>query len=337
MKPQVKVGIVGVGAIAQLAHLPALAKLRGVEVVALCDNDGPKAAALAERFTVPDVFTDIEDLLETDMDAVIIATPNHLHEPHVLSALRAGVNVLCERPLALTTRGVERILAAAERSGRKVKVGNNHRFRSDVQQLARFLEGGELGGMHSVRAGEYQFRDPHDGWRYRRAEAGGGAFLEHGLPLLDLALWLGGFPKPARLTATAQRAQRARPAAGAVEDSMLVQLECSGGLTVVCDTTWSYIGQEERWWFEVLCARGSARLAPLRVVKELNGRPTDVSPTGAAARESAFLQSYRAELAHFVAVLRGDADYEPPEDQVLVLKIVEAVYKSADEGKEIRF
>lgn len=334
MTPEVRVGMVGVGAIAQLAHLPALAKLKDVEVAALCDNDRPKAAALGERFSVGDVVTDIEDLLELeDVDAVIIATPNHLHEPHVLSALRAGKHVLCERPVALSSRGVERILTAAERSGCKVAVGNNHRFRSDVQQLARFLQGGELGRVDGMRAGAYHFRSPHAGWRYRRAEAGGGAFLEHGLPLLDLAMWLADFPAPQRVSAVWDRARTT----GAVEDSMLLHLECSAGLSLVADVTWSYVGQEERWWFEVLCARGSARLAPLRVVKELNGRPTDVSPTGAAARESAFLQSYRAELAHFVSLVRGDSPYEPPSDQVLVHRVVEAAYRSAEEGKEVRF
>ena len=112
------IGVVGAGAIAQLAHLPVLSKMRGVELVALCDNDRPKARALADRFEVPDTYTDIEDLLEADeLDAVVIATPNHLHEPHVLSALAAGVDVLCERPLALTARGVERIVNAGRARG----------------------------------------------------------------------------------------------------------------------------------------------------------------------------------------------------------------------------
>jgi predicted dehydrogenase len=71
-------------------------------------------------------------------------------------------------------------------------------------------------------------------------------------------------------------------------------------------------------------------------VKELNGRPVDVSPGGASARDSAFLQSYRAELAHFVAVLRGETPYEAPTDQVAVTRILEAIYKAADEHKEIR-
>ena len=333
MSEKIRIGVVGAGAIAQLAHLPVLSKMRGAEVVALCDNDGPKARALADRFGIDNTFTDMEDLLETDdLHAVVIATPNHLHEPHVLSALAAKVHVLCERPLALTARGVERILVAATRADRKVAVANNHRFRSDVQALDAFLRGGELGKFLGVRSGAYQLRTRPEGWRYRRAEAGGGVFLETGFALLDLALWLDDFPEPIRVSANMDRGK----SASAVEETALAYLECEGNKTFTFDISGAYVGEEERWWFEVLCARGSARLSPLRVVKELNGRPVDVSPTGAAARESAFLQSYRAELAHFVSVLAGESRYEAPSDQVIVHKVMEAIYKSADEGKEIR-
>jgi predicted dehydrogenase len=323
---------VGAGAIAQLAHLPLLAKIKGARLVAICDNDGVKAGALAQRLGVPDVYTDMEELLEEDrVDAVVIATPNHLHEPHVLRALRSKVHVLCERPLSLTTQGVERIIDAAKRIGCMVVVGNNHRFRADVQQLNRFLQGGELGRIIGMRAGQYHFKSGQQGWRSRKPEAGGGAFMEHGYPLLDLALWLTDFPDPVRVSA-----QMDAPRAGGVEDSMLVQLECVGGISYSFDISWAYVGQEERWWFEVLSTRGSARLAPLRVVKDLNGRPTNVSPSGAAARESAFLQSYRAELAHFVAMLRKETPYETPDDQLKVMKVVQAIYLSAEQGKEIR-
>ncbi|HZK78949.1 MAG TPA: Gfo/Idh/MocA family oxidoreductase [Gemmatimonadaceae bacterium] len=332
MSADIRLGLVGAGAIAQLAHLPVLSKIRGAKLVAICDNDGPKAGALAQRFGVPDIFTDIDELLDSDeLDGVVIATPNHLHEPHVLRALKAKVHVLCERPLSLTTGGVNRILGAAEMADRKVVVGNNHRFRSDVQQLRRFLEGGELGRVSGMRAGQYQFRTAQQGWRNSRAEAGGGAFLEYGYPLVDLALWLTDFPEPVRVTAHMDR-----PRSGGVEDAMLVHLECANGVSYAFDVSWSYVGQEERLWFEVISTRGSARLSPLRVVKELNGRPTNVSPTGAAARESVFLQSYRAELTHFVSMLKEESPYEPPTDQLKVMRVMDAVYKSAEEGREIR-
>jgi predicted dehydrogenase len=326
------IGVVGAGAIAQVAHLPVLSKMRGVKLLALCDNDRPKARALADRFEVPDTHTDIEDLLEAEgLDAVVIATPNHLHEPHVLSAIAAGVDVLCERPMALTARGIERIINAAERAGRKVLVANNHRFRSDVQALSGFLRGNELGKLTGIRAGAYHHRRDQ-GWRQRRAESGGGAFFDYGVPLLDLALWLADNPEPERVSAQMERGGTKN----AVEEWMLVHLRCTNGAVFAFDVQGSYVGEEERWWFETISTRGSTRLAPLRVVKELHGRPTDVSPRGAAARESAFIQSYRAELAHFAAVIAGEAEYEAPVDQVVLHRVVEGIYKSAEEGKEIR-
>jgi predicted dehydrogenase len=328
-----RIGVVGAGAIAQVAHLPVLSKMRGVELVALCDNDRPKARALADRFGIPDAYTDIEDLLEAEgLEAVVIATPNHLHEPHVLSAIAAGMDVLCERPLAMTARGAERILNAAARSERKVLVANNHRFRSDVQALSGFLRGNELGKLTGIRAGAYHHRRADQGWRQRRAESGGGAFFDYGLPLLDLALWLADSPEPERVVAHMERGV----GKNAVEESMLVQVRFANGSVFNFDVVSGYIGEEERWWFETLSTRGSTRLAPLRVVKELHGRPTDVSPRGAAARESAFIQSYRAELAHFAAVIAGEAEYEAPTDQVLLHRVVEGIYKSAEEEKEIR-
>src|SRR5690349_6125293 len=199
MMAPLRVGVVGAGAIAQVAHLPVLARSRGAQLVALCDNDGPKASALGERFGVQDVYTDIEDLLESaELDAVVLTTPNHLHEPHALSALAAGVHVLCERPLALTSRGVERILAAAARADRIVAVANNHRFRSDVQALGSFLRGGGVGKLNGIRAGHHEQRQQREGWRYRRGEAGGGAFPHPRLPPPESPAWPAGFPQPRR-------------------------------------------------------------------------------------------------------------------------------------------
>lgn len=328
----VRIGLIGAGAIAQLAHLPVLGKMRGARLVAICDNDRAKAQEIAERFAIPDVVTDIEDLLELEvLDAVIVATPNHLHEPHVLSALAAGKHVLCERPLALSSRGIGRLLDAAGRADRCMVVANNHRFRSDVQALDRILRSGELGHVTGIRAGAYHFARPDAGWRLRRAESGGGAFFDYGTPLLDLACWLADFPEPQRISAYVTRPG----VAGAVESAMLVQLSCESGMVMSFDVSGAYVGPEERWWFEILAAHGSARLAPLRVAKEVNGRPADVSPTGAASRDSAFIQSYRAELAHFIAIVRGETPYELPTDQVRLHRIVEAIYRSADEGREI--
>ena len=154
MSDPVRVAVIGAGAIAQVAHLPVLRRLPGVEVCAICDSDLGKAQALAGRFDVKETFDDIEEVLKyARPTAVAICTPNHLHEIHVLSALAAGAHVLCERPLALTLAGVERVLQASEKYGRRVMVGMNHRFRSDVQAVRGFLAGGDIGVLQAIRCG----------------------------------------------------------------------------------------------------------------------------------------------------------------------------------------
>lgn len=333
MSEPLRIGVVGAGAIAQVAHLPAIAGVRGTELAGICDIDVPKGRALAGRFEVPEVYDDIEDLLQyARPDAVVICTPNHLHEVHVITALSAGVDVLCERPLALSVEGVERIRAARERAGRAVLVGMNHRFRSDVQAVRGFLTGGELGALHSIRGGWYTFRPTGQpaGWRTRKAQSGGGAMLDLGLPLVDLALWLAGCPRTKRVTAAlASRDQ------GEVEHSGCALIMCEGGLSVFVDVSWHHIGQEEVFWFGLMGTNGSARLAPLQVFKEMHGTPMEVTPTGAAGRESMFSASYRAEWAHFLAIVRGEVETPGLTDQLILHRTLEAIRRSATEGRDV--
>jgi predicted dehydrogenase len=208
MSDPMRIAVVGAGGIAQVAHLPVLRKLPGVEIAAICDNDLSKAQALAARFDVKDTYDDIEEVLQyAKPDAIVICTPNHLHEIHIMAALSAGAHVLCERPIALRAEGVEAVLAAAERYGKRVMAGMNHRFRSDVQAVRGFLAGGELGSVDAIRGGWYTFQPSrqHLGWRLHRQEAGGGALLDLGLPLIDLGLWLAGWPIPKRVSAHRRR------------------------------------------------------------------------------------------------------------------------------------
>lgn len=329
----IRFGVLGLGAIAQTAHLPVLSKMRGAEIAALCDADVAKARGIAQRFGVKTWCTDIDDLMETPgLDAVIVCSPNHAHEVHALSLLKAGMHLLVERPFALNARGAERIVVAAEKAGRIAMVANNHRFRHDAQTLDSFLRGGELGKLVAVRAGSYRRMGPTAPWRQRRQEAGGGSFLELGLPLLDLAGWLTDFPRVTRLSASMERGR----GANAVEDAALVTIECQGNFTVSIDTRWNYVSDADRWWFEIVGTQGSARLSPLRITKELHGRPVDVSPSGASQRDTVTIQSYRSELAHFMAVVRGETSYEAAKDSVRVYKLLDMIYKAADDAKEIR-
>jgi predicted dehydrogenase len=330
---RLRVGIIGGGAIAQVAHLPVLKKLKTVEVQAICDTDLPKARALADRFGVKDALDDIEDLLRKELDAVVISSPNHLHEAHVLAALSANLHVLVEKPLTVTTASVQRILKAAEKRDRIVMVGMNHRYRPDVQIVRSFVQSGELGRIESVRGSWHIFRPSRNqlGWRQRRDLAGGGAMLDLGLSVLDLGLWLGGTPAPVRVSACLDSVGRER----AVEQSGSAFVVCENGMSLFVDVTWHHLGEGERFGVGLRGSKGTAAINPLTVWKEMNGMPMDVSPTASGSRENAFTASYRAEWAHFEAAIAGEAKLAPLQDHLVLHRILDAIYKSAEEGRDV--
>lgn len=335
MSDPIKLGVVGAGAVLQVAHLPVLKKLRTVEVAALCDTDVPKARALASRFGIPNVYDDIQDLVGHErLDAVLICTPNHLHESHIQAGLTAGLHVMVEKPMALSSQSAQKLVRAADRSGKIVMVGMNHRYRPDAQAIRSFVQGGELGELDSIRAGWHMARSARAalGWRQRREESGGGAMLDLGLTMLDLCFWIAGNPVPQRVTASLGGGGRSERA---VEQSGSAFVVCEGGLSIFVDVTWRHIGVGEYFGAGLRATKGTASLNPLRVWKEMHGATHDVSPSGSGNRENLFIASFRAQWAHFLAAVRGEAPAPPLEEQVTVLKVIEAIYRSAADGRDI--
>ena len=331
---RLKVGIIGGGAIAQVAHLPVLRKLRSVEVQAICDTDLPKARALADRFGIKDAFDDIEDLLRYEaLDAVVICSPNHLHESHLLAALSADLHVLVEKPLAMASATVQRILRAVEKRDRVLMVGMNHRYRPDVQIVRSFVQSGELGNIESIRGSWHVFRPGRTqlGWRQRRDQAGGGAMLDLGLSILDLGLWLGGSSPPVRVSASLDQSGRDRT----VEQSGSAFVVCENGMSIFVDVTWRHLGGDERFGVGLRGSKGAAGINPLNVWKELHGVPVDVSPTGSVSRENAFTASYRAEWAHFQAAIAGEARIPSLDEHLTLHKVLDAIYRSALDGRDV--
>ena len=332
MTDSLRVGVVGAGAIVQVAHLPALRKVKGIEVVALCDNDLPKARALSERFGVRDAFDDIEELLRyAEIDAVAVCTPNHLHEAHVVAALSAGKHVLCERPLTLESASAQRVVDLAARHGKIVVVGMNHRFRHDVQAVRSMLQNNELGDVIGIRAGWYAFKPSRQmlGWRLKRRQSGGGAMLDLGLPLIDLALWLTQQPVARRVSAVVDRGYH-----GEVEDSGCAIIDCQDGLNIMVDVTWRHIGEGERFWLDLRTADGSASINPVKVFRSLHGSSVDITPGGVSGHGT-FGAAYRAEWEFFVRAARGEVSTTSAREQVRLLQIVEAIYRSASEGRDV--
>lgn len=336
MTEPLRLGVIGAGAIVQVAHLPVLKRLKGVELAAICDTDLPKARALAQRYGIAGVYDDLEDLLSHEtLDALLLCTPNHLHEPHVLAGLSAGLHILAEKPLALGEGSAQKLARAAEKRDRVVMVGMSHRYRPDVQAVRQFVQNGELGEIDSVRGSWHMARPARAqlGWRQRKELAGGGVMLDLGLTILDLAFWLGGNPRPVRVSASLSRAGRGERA---VDQSGSAFIVCEDDCSLFVDVTWRHIGEGERFGLGVRGSRGSAGINPLQVWKELHGVAHDVSPTGSGSRENAFTASFRAQWAHFLAAVAGEVPRPSLQEHVVLHGVLDAIYESAATGRDVR-
>lgn len=329
----VRLAVLGTGAIAQVVHLPMLAKMADAELVGVVDLDEAKAATLAARFDAPRVYRSADDVWNDDgVDGVVICTPNHLHEEQVLQALDAAKYVFCEKPLALTAAGAGRILGHPA-SGR-LMVGMNQRFRPDAEALRAAVGAGQLGQVQYVKAGWLNRRLGRSGpgWRHRRELSGGGALMDLGLQLLDLALWILRYPKPVRLVAHLRGAPGAE-----VEDTAILLLELDGGTLINLEVTWSLVSDRERQYIEVIGTEGSASFAPLRIFQETEDGVRDAAPVSPPPEENPFTASYRAELIHFVRAVREARPLPSLDDQATLMTLLDAAYRSAHHSAEIIF
>jgi len=326
-----RVAVAGVGAISQVVHLPILAERADVEVVCVSDHDRTKAQAIAERHGVGRVAKDQEVLDDASIDAVIICTPNHRHEDFAVAALEHGKHVLVERPLAPTAAGAERILAAARAADRTVHVGLPHRFRPEVVALHSFVAGGELGPVYAVRGSilNRKLSLPRTTWRQRSSESGGGALMDLGVALADLALWLVGYPKVKRVTAVTSTGDYD------VEDAASLVAETENGIAISLEVSWSLFGETDRYAARVLGREGSGWLPPLTVFKQLGGRPIEVTPDQPGLTENPYMASYRRLLDRFVRSVAGERAQELPTEQVELMRLIEAAYQSAHEHTEV--
>lgn len=329
----VRLGIVGTGAVAQLIHLPLCSEMKDVDVVALADADESKAEALAERFSVPRV-QETEALLDDDeLDAVILCTPNHLHEEEAVRALDAGKHVLVERPLAMTPEGCARVVEAAEASGLTAMVGMSHRFRPDVSALRGFVAGGELGELYAGRVAWMNRHVPlrRSTWRQRPEEAGGGALMDLGVQAMDLLFWLLGFPEIRRLSAVASRNKLE------VEDAATLLMETMSGAALTLEVSWSYFAADDRHYARILGAEGAGQLPPLEIFKQLGGRPMEVTPeqNPPPARRNRYMSAHRRQLDQFFRAVRGFSRLEPPREQIRVMQLIRAAYRSVEQGREV--
>lgn len=144
------VGIIGAGFIS-LFHLEALIRIPGIKVVAVCDGNMEKAKALASKWNIPNIFSNVEELIAANIcDTAHVLVPPDYHFAVAEKLLQAGINVMVEKPLAVTAADCETLVAIAKEKGVKIGVNHNSTFRPSILQLKDVLKSGEIGTLHHL-------------------------------------------------------------------------------------------------------------------------------------------------------------------------------------------
>jgi glucose-fructose oxidoreductase len=331
MPRQVRYAVVGLGHIAQTAVLPAFAHAKkNSRLEALVSDDPRKLRALGRRHRVERLvdYDGLDELLASgDVDAVYIALPNHLHAEFTLRAARAGVHVLCEKPLAPTSAECERMLEATDDAGVKLMTAYRLHFHPanlEAVKLARSRRLGELRAFSSsfgmqVRPGNIRVE----------AELGGGPLLDLGIYCVNAARYLFG-AEPLEVQATATRSSDPRFA----EVPEMVSATLRFPQDRVAQFTCSF-GSADTDWYELVGTRGSLRLDPAYSHSEA---ATLVAKLGRTRRTRRFAKSdqFAPEILHFSACILADRTPGPSGlEGAIDVAILEAIQAAARSGASV--
>ena len=328
-----RIGIVGLGSVAQTIHLPILSKFPDVEIVAVCDIDRAKAQFVADKFNVRRYYNNFEKMLaiEQDLDGIDICTPTLLHKEMAIAALSEKNNVLIEKPLARTSIEAEEIAAAAKKFHQTLMVGMNNRFRPDTMILKSFIEDKALGKLFYAKAGWFKKLNAESAWLTKKTQSGGGVVLDLGIVMLDLAFWMMGFPEVKEVSAT-NYSHHTKD----VEDSSVAFLKMKNGSTLNIEASWSFESTADFFYCDCFGTEGSGSLNPFRIIKRMHDNLINVAPASIETPQSLYRKSYENELKHWIGALRGlHSIISNGDEAVQRMKIIELIYKSAKRGKAI--
>lgn len=186
-----KIGILGCGSFVKRRMLPALATIDKINVVCIQKRKLSAAKDLAAAFNIPSaVSTRDELLLHPEVEAVLIATPNHLHEEDAIACAQHCKPTLCEKPLATSATSVRRMQQAFSQSQTPLYVGHSLRFKPCLQQAKNMLQTKKLGDLVSLHA-RFNIPIPKENWRHQTCY-GGGALQEIGVHLIDFVRFVSG-------------------------------------------------------------------------------------------------------------------------------------------------
>lgn len=357
MEKKLKVGIIGCGGIAKGKHMPSLKKLENVEMVAFCDIFEERAQEAAQNFGVEGaaVYQDYRELLaDENIDVVHVCTPNDSHADITVFALESGKHVMCEKPMAKTASEARRMVEAAQRTGKKLTIGYQNRFRQDSQYLKQFCVDGGLGDIYYAKAQAIRRRAvPTWGVFLDEEKQGGGPLIDIGTHALDLTLWMMNNYKPKMVVGTTfhklgskENAANAwgpwDPEKFKVEDSAFGFIVMENGATITLESSWALNTLQVG---EAKCilsgTEGGADMEDgLRINGEKYGKlytqQVDLNATGVAFYEGKQENDADIEARLWIDSILNDTEpVVKPEEALVVTEILEAIYESAKTGKAI--
>jgi predicted dehydrogenase len=329
MENKIRVGLVGAGAVAQIGYLPIIRESKDLVLEAVCESNSEKVEIISKRYKIDKIFVDYEKMLEdSDIDVVIIATPNYLHTPMAISAIEYGKDVLCEMPLGLDAREVKRLGEVVDSSDRIFMPAFNGKFRPDVEILKELVFGGELGRLSFAKAGWLKsLHEEHpNGWRRDPLKAGGGAIMTLGVQILSYVNYLFG-SNVSSVIAGFHTTDR-------IEDSGIVFLRYKDGRYLLLEVGWTLLFEKDFTYFNLYGSDGVGLLNPLKIKKLEDNKVKDITPINIP--KNPIKTSYRGLLEYFINAVRGRHLAENTwKEAYTIARIVDAAYRSAEEKKEI--
>ncbi|MEM7531277.1 MAG: Gfo/Idh/MocA family oxidoreductase [Chloroflexota bacterium] len=347
-----RVAFIGAGKIIQVGHIPSFQGLDNVETVAVCDINLDRAKEVAAEKGVAAAYDDYEKMLtEVQPDITVIATPNIFHKPMTIAALNAGSHVLCEKPLALTYEDAKEMMDTAAANDLALHVGTHYRWNAPMQVCKRHVDGGFFGDIYAAKT-TWHRRSGIPGfgsWFTRKNLAGGGCLLDIGIHAIDSALYLMGYPNPVTVSAVTFSkmgtqgiglggwgADIHNPGEGVVfdvDDLAWGLVRFDNGATLIVQISWA-VQHAEEYMTQILGDKGGASVGTQTVdlYTHLNGQTVDIQ-----APVPRMPDSYPTLIKHFVDYVGGneDAPIVTARESLIDVQIVDGMFRSAQEGREV--
>lgn len=355
---KVRIGIIGCGGIANNKHLPALAQIAEVELVAFCDIKEEKATTTAKKYGVEDakVYTDYKELLkDKTIDAVHVLTPNRSHSFITIDALNADKHVMCEKPMAKTYAEGKEMVETAKKTGKILTIGYQYRRNADADYANAVAKSGDLGEIYYAKAHAIRRRAvPTWGVFLNEEEQGGGPLIDIGTHALDMALWQMDNYKPKMVVGNVyKKLGKQRDTANAwgdwdpneftVEDSAFGFITMENGATIVLESSWVLNSTNVGEGRTSLCGtlggltmqNGGVEVNYVKHNRQCTENP-DLGSGGVAFFEGKKVEAADLECRNWIdAITKGGELIVKPEQALVVTQILEAIYESARTGKAV--